>query len=408
MTNPMTGNQIRKTSPIVSVAMTRDGKHFAVARLNKTVEIWSVGGELLHWHKFHCSQVETVVVSDNGKSLVSISSPPYRKRKYREVILCNVEPTQVESVPCSFARMPVFVPNSQTLVVADQCPVFYDMVTGREAKIQIDHDAEDSQISDAFAFSAVGELFASTTRQGQIRVLSLRSLKTTQKLDGHAGIVDLLAFSSDGSLLASAGHDETVRIWDIATGKIVRQIDVEVEDHFHFTYLAERCGWLLVDRKHGLRVFGIRAEDDCDAILPQSRTINAVGSGAEGGVLIIGREDGIVYLGRTADLLHGNRPSAGGEDTNRSDNGHLDPMMKLILPRKRKHLRLQRVELEPSLFQQWRQHTTENPDDSIDTFFMKNHPEAKEDEIRKFHAHVAQIEVFKGLFERLDEASFGL
>jgi WD40 repeat protein len=45
-----------------------------------------------------------------------------------------------------------------------------------------------------------------------------------QALSGHAGTVSSLAYSADGKLMLSAGHDKTVRVWDLASGKVVRNL----------------------------------------------------------------------------------------------------------------------------------------------------------------------------------------
>lgn len=402
MIESLAGRIARKISPIVSVAMTRDGTHVVVARLNRAVELWTVSGELLKWHMMHRRQIETVIVSDDGRSVASLTKKPRRKREYRELILWDVASSLTETVPPNFTRHPVIAPNSKTLVVDQGAPVFYDLVTGRIATTQINHDSQDSEISEAFAFSNTGELLASTSRSGQIRVWSTSSLQTIQKLDGHRGIVDLIAFSGDSKLLASAGLDGTLRIWNVTTGEILRQLDIPCEEPFHFTYLAERNGWLLIDRKHGLRVYGIHIEDDCDALLPESNTINAVGSSAQGSVLTIGREDGVIYLWRTADLLRGD-----GTDNKvliNSEGCFLEPMMQLIQPTRRNHLRVRKIESEPTLFQQWQLHLGECPDDTINMFMEKKYPEATEEEIRRFHNHVEQIDVLRRLGEKLNEA----
>lgn len=391
----------RKISPIVSVAITRDGKHVAVARLNHAVELWTVGGELLKWHRVHRKRIETVVVSDDGRSVASLSVRPRSKREYRKLVLWDVDSAQTETVPPALIRNPVIAPDSKMLVVDEGAPVFYDLSTGRHAKSQIDHDGQNSESSEAFAFSPKGELLASTMRSGKIRVWNMSSLQTVQILEGHRELVDLIAFSSDGKLLASVGLDSTLRIWNVATGEILRQIDVPCKEHFHFTYLAERNGWLLVDRQHGLRVYGIHVEDDCSALLSEGDTVNAVASGAQGSVLTIGREDGVIYVWRTVDLLRDDR--TGGEVLNGTGVSDLEPIIQLIQPTKRNHLRIKNIESEPSLFQRWQLHMAEYPNDTINAFFVKKCPEASEDEIRRFHTFVEQAEKMRKLWDKVNE-----
>ena len=51
-------------------------------------------------------------------------------------------------------------------------------------------------------------------------------------LEGHRDIIHALAFSPDGRTLASCGYDRLVKLWDIATGKLQR----ELRDHSDAVY----------------------------------------------------------------------------------------------------------------------------------------------------------------------------
>jgi serine/threonine-protein kinase len=64
----------------------------------------------------------------------------------------------------------------------------------------------------ATALSCNGQLLATGTGEGIIRVWNLNTGKPEQELTGHVGAVYSLAFAADGTL-ASGGHDGTVRLW---------------------------------------------------------------------------------------------------------------------------------------------------------------------------------------------------
>jgi len=228
----------------------------------------------------------------------------------------------------------------------------------------------------------------------------MSSLQAVRTLEGHCDQVDLIAFSSDGTLIASAGLDDTLRIWNVTTGEIVRHIDVSCEEPFHFTYLDEWNGWLLVDRKHGLRVFGIDGEDDHSALLPDSDTVNAVASSSQGSVLIIGREDGIVYVWRTDDLLQG--VGTEGKVSNSSEVSELQAIMQLIQPLQR-DLRLTKVKLVRTPLQKWLQHVKKYPNDTVDAFLAKKWKRATEEDIQSLHAQIEQVGALKGLSEMLKQ-----
>jgi WD40 repeat protein len=47
-------------------------------------------------------------------------------------------------------------------------------------------------------------------------------------LDGHSGGVNDVAFSNDGELLASASEDGTVRLWNTTTKKRIRKLKIAI------------------------------------------------------------------------------------------------------------------------------------------------------------------------------------
>ena len=74
-----------------------------------------------------------------------------------------------------------------------------------------------------------GQLAASGTAEGDIRMWRTSDGQATATLKGHQGAVLALALSPDGKLLASAGADHAVRVWDLKSGQC-RQTIAEHHD----------------------------------------------------------------------------------------------------------------------------------------------------------------------------------
>jgi WD40 repeat protein len=81
-----------------------------------------------------------------------------------------------------------------------------------------------------FAMSEDGKLLAVANPNNVPPAIQLFDVKSgTQKMQlvGHMKPITSVAFSPDGSKLASLSHDKTLRLWNVATGKLLKALEVE-------------------------------------------------------------------------------------------------------------------------------------------------------------------------------------
>ena len=73
-------------------------------------------------------------------------------------------------------------------------------------------------------FRPDGEVLATGTTYGEIRLWRKADGKLLQTLLGHNDWVRTVAFSPDGSILGSGGEDQIVRLWDLQSGRCIKQL----------------------------------------------------------------------------------------------------------------------------------------------------------------------------------------
>jgi hypothetical protein len=96
---------------------------------------------------------------------------------------------------------------------ADGFVTIWDVATG-EATNLTGHRSPVTSV----AFSPLGDLLASGSLDGSVRIWDVAAREERMKLEGHEGGVLAVRVSPDGGTLASASLDHTVRLWDMTTG----------------------------------------------------------------------------------------------------------------------------------------------------------------------------------------------
>jgi WD40 repeat protein len=80
------------------------------------------------------------------------------------------------------------------------------------------------RISD-LAISTNGQVLASASEDGTVRLWGLPDGTALETLRGHEGAVNCLAIGANGRVLASGGEDKMVRLWRLPDGTTIKTLE---------------------------------------------------------------------------------------------------------------------------------------------------------------------------------------
>ncbi|MEV5893600.1 nSTAND1 domain-containing NTPase [Nonomuraea fuscirosea] len=210
------------TSPVFSVAFSRDGSRLASAGSDGTVRVWDAAtGSLIHTLTGHTDAVSSVAFSPDGTRLASTSTDS-RDGTVRVWDAATGGRIRTLTGHTEAVRSVAFSPDGTRLASAgdDKTIRVWDAATGGRIRTLRGHT--DAVFS--VAFSPDGSRLASTSTDKTIRVWNAATGNLIHTLRGHTDEVYSVAFGRDGSRLASASRDGTVRVWNAATGGRIRTL----------------------------------------------------------------------------------------------------------------------------------------------------------------------------------------
>jgi WD40 repeat protein len=284
---------------VLSVAISPDGRLFA-SNNSRTIKLWNLPtGQAISTLKGHSQRVNVVIISPNGKKLISGSDD--NTIKVWNLATGKVIRTLVGHSDSIHAL--TITPDGKTLVSGsdDNTIKVWNLTTGQEISTLRGHQFWVRSI----AISPDGKILASGSFDKTIKLWNLSKGYLTRTLRGDNKTITSLAMSPDGQTLVSANRDvadglrrSTIKLWNLSTGAEIRTF--VGHDNTVTSLAISLDGKTLASgsRDGTIKLWNLSTGAEIFTLAAHTNTITSLSFSPDGKTLISGSEDNSIKIWR--------------------------------------------------------------------------------------------------------------
>ena len=189
---------------------------FKQAVLTDMDKIEKQNGELMHVLKGHTDYITSIIVSKDGKHIISSSRDNTIK------IWDLTKGTLLRELAKKNCGKLLMSPDGKYLIVAGY--YIWDVLDYKSGDLIISKNIENlhNRHSNLHAISPDSKWVIISWRDKSILLWELDTGKVIKKIQGHTDLIGVAQFSKDGNFFITGSSDYTVKLWEFKTGKLIR------------------------------------------------------------------------------------------------------------------------------------------------------------------------------------------
>lgn len=276
------------------VSFSSDERWFAAGNLDNTIKLWDLEtGQGLPPLAGHESDITAIVFHPDKRRLISSGLDG----TIRIWNLVTGEPPQILKGDNEDRIRTIAISKNGRFILSgnlDRTIKLWDLETKSEIYSNSDHLGEVTSV----AFSPDDSVFASAGADKTIRLWDIKTKRLLNTLTEHTGIIESIAFSPNGKLIASGSADKTVKVWDAATGHPVHTFSEHSRKVNSVTFSPDGIHIASGSEDKTLRIWNVSSGKEEKVISGHAGVVKALSFSPNGKWLASGSYDGSISIWR--------------------------------------------------------------------------------------------------------------
>jgi hypothetical protein len=275
---------------VSALAISPDAQMIAAASLDRSVNIWNVGGEKLSATLSDSDGVSSVAFMPDGREIVYgglngiIVIADARGR-----IIRSLKPNVTYAWQAIPAVWSIAVSPDGTRVVSGSDDGGIEIWSTDGALL---HGVKNhSDVVTALAFFPDGKTFASGSKDGTVRVWNTDGGGELTTLPDHSGQILSVAVSADGQWIAGGGSGSNVVIWDAASGRAAHVLASNFDTVDAVTFSPDSKRLFVGGGDATIEIWDVESGQRVETVSGNSHSVRALAFSQDGSRLASGGGD---------------------------------------------------------------------------------------------------------------------